>query len=94
MISESPPKTLLAGSTKGFKKKKEKVKTLFDTLTESPLTTEETEKLRLKAMKLTRRLLSKAPQDRDQNMMLLRQMIYYLALEFKKVKLLMVFGIS
>ena len=87
-ITDQPPATIRLGRNTGKSKKSESLKdaSLFSELTLRELSDEEKEKVRIKTKSLLKRLRSKAPQDKRQNELLLRQIIAYLALEFQKVR--------
>lgn len=60
---------------------------LFAALTMKPPNEHEKKRLKTKSELLVRRLKSKASSDERKNELLLRQIIAYLALEFKQVQL-------
>ena len=85
-ISDHPPVTIRVGGGGVSKKRTRQIEpSLFSELTLRALTEEEKEKLRFKTKGLLRRLRSLKPQDKRENEFLLRQIIAYMSLEFRKV---------
>ena len=87
-ISDQAPRTIRVGGggVSSKKSSNQAEPSLFSELTIRALTDEEKTKLRTKTKNLLKKLRSKAPNDKRENELLLRQIIAYLSLEFRKVR--------
>ena len=84
-ISDSPPETLISGKTSTVKKKLPKKKTLFEKITEMPVTEEDKDRVKKLSKTIIKRLNSREPTDRRKNELLLKQIVLYLAAEYNTV---------
>ena len=86
-ISDSPPETLISGTTSIVKKKLPKKKSLFEKITEMPVTEEDKNRIKKLSKTIIKRLNSREPSDRRKNELLLKQIVLYLAAEYNTVNI-------